>query len=406
MSLGKIVVIGGELSSSTFVRWYRVFDQKREILMISETKYPGFYRMSLPLIVSGIIEAKDALAYTTSYLSLFCDLNYVSSISNIKISDNKVETGEGKEFRYAKLLLSCGTCPSVQGFFLGKVEDAIKLRDVVNEKRTIRVYGGLLGLWAGEVFSSRGYKAEVFVEPGYNREYFDDDLWNLALKKADHKFRITTKKGCDKSLEVVYGYERAKLPKLRVNLPLNEGVLVDSAMRASKNVYAVGPVSRPRDEIMGCSFTPLSDEIAESQGIIAALSVFGRDTKGVIPCLSFRLGKIYLFSAGYTKHKAESLGIKVVNTRMTIPLKDSNSDINKVVIKAIGDRERGKLVGVQIMGPYDALLLGHYAYSLILLGGTLDSLISIPSSYMYEKFFNMNPVIKSVYAIWRKSLEF
>ncbi|RLE85184.1 MAG: hypothetical protein DRJ41_01695 [Thermoprotei archaeon] len=409
----KIVIVGGELSSSVFSRWYRIFNQRNKITIITDTQYPAFYRSVLPLIVSGDIGVKEALAFTPQYLSLFSDIILIKDVREVKVDEKMVTLGTGDEIEYDKLIIASGTSPLIEGYPLRNIEEAVKLRDIIKDKdKVVKIYGGLQGLWAGEVLSSKGFNVEVFTDPstGFYREYFDDDIWNFALKIAEHKFKLTDKRltKCDNSLKIIYGYEKARLPTLNIELPLREGILTDNLMRVNENVYALGSVSQPKDEIFGHRFVPISDYVTAVQGVVAALSMFERNVRGVLQSFSLKIGKIYLFSAGYTKSKAERYGIKVATTRLAVPLKDviSGDGKVKVYVKAIGDRERGRLIGVQIIGPYEALILGSYAYSLILWRSTIDSFMSLVSPYIPGEIFNINPVLKSLHALWRKTLEF
>lgn len=97
-----------------------------------------------------------------------------------------------------------------------------------------------------------------------------------------------------------------------------------------------------------------------------------------------------------------------MTTRLAVPLRDPIGEKNnsKVYVKVVGDRERGRLIGVQIVGPYETLILGAHAYSLMLWESTLDSFMSIVSPYIPGEIFSVNPIIRSLQALWRKTLEF
>lgn len=280
--MGRIVIVGGELSSSLFSRWYRVFDQRGEITLLADTHYPAFYRGALPLLVSGDLDVKEALAFTTQYLSLISDIKFVEDIKGVKVFDKTVALDHSIEVEYDKLIIASGTDPLISGYPLRNVEDALRLKDIIKGK-SVKVYGGLQGLWAGEVLSSKGFNVEVFTGPnaGFYREYFDDDIWNLALKHSEYRFKLTNRIEQDSSLKIIYGYERARLPVLNVRLPLKDGILTDRLMRVKEDIYALGPVSRPRDEVLGFRFIPLSDCVVAIQGVVTALSMFKRDVRGV-----------------------------------------------------------------------------------------------------------------------------
>lgn len=412
----NIIVLGDDIAAVSFIHWLRKLDNRSRLTLFTASSRPGPLRCLLPLVSVGSLEPDRACPYTREYIEriALADTRMVGGFGEIAVEDGHVQVG-GERLEYTHLVISTGTVPYSRlrgSIHLARVEDAILLREVLEDASDprIEVYGDLYGIWPAEVFSREGFQTTLLVsDESFFLEHFDEDMWQIIQRKSNFKFRIkhvSSASSYRRAIRVVYGFEEPHLPLIRMRLDVDGHINVDNHMRAGDNVFALGGVAKAPD-FLGYAFTSILDDVGILQAITAVLSLFERPPSSLSRVFSSRMGDVYVVSCGYTRRKAAEAGIDATSTRLRMPVGDflrGYGEAGDIIVKIVVDRQSNRVIGFQIAGPLCVAYLGTLSYWLVLSGETTDRLLTLPNFYIPGGFFWLNPVVKSLYSIWRKTL--
>ncbi|RLF08329.1 MAG: hypothetical protein DRJ64_01245 [Thermoprotei archaeon] len=400
VSLGKnIVVVGREADAITFISWFKKMDIRSEISLITDTEYPGVIRSKLPLIV---LEETDPLS------SIIYQKNFLERILLVKIINHpdltRLNLDNILSRSYDKVVITSISQPRINikdSVHLVRIEDAIQLREMINEGcEEIEVYGGLWGIWPATLFSSRKFPTVLYVEDkDFYKEYFDTDIWNIILKESNYKFKIkivdlSAISYDPKKVKVIYGFER----------PLLRGITEEYRDKIS----AIGSSTITLDKLINVKFFHISEHVSLAQARMLALELLGFHAFGCTRFFQSKMGEMFIASCGFNKESLEKYNIKTSVTRMRLPLYDENGTRDvEIIIKGVAHRYSRKLLGFQIIST-SSLVLEYIqlAYMVLMLGGTLNEIISMVSSYIPKERYFHDPLYKTIYSLWSKTLEY
>ena len=279
-------------------------DPSSKIAILTEEKYPFYYRMNLNKILSGEetpekIYGKNLAWYQDKNIELILETKVIEG--NAK--EKWVKTSSGDKYSYDKLLLATGSksfVPPINGsnkngvFTLRTMSDALAIKEWAGKiKNAVIIGGGLLGLEAGHALISMGKKVTIF-----------DNSSRLLSRQLDQYgagllLKILTKKGFAFKLEAktdeITGKDSAEGVKLAggeiipcelviisagvrpamdlassLGISCNRGIIVDDLMRTNiPDIYAAGDVTEHNGIVYG--IWPASME----QGSIAGDAISG-----------------------------------------------------------------------------------------------------------------------------------
>lgn len=160
----KIVIVGNGISGIFTAQNIRNLDKEVEIDIYSQEKYPYYWRIKIPELISERITLDKLIVYKEDWYKN----NRINSYLGKKVSQIKprektlIIEGEKRPVSYDKLVLALGSVPNIppsiknainmvgKGVFtLRSVDDALNIRKFIKERgveRAIIIGGGLLGL--------------------------------------------------------------------------------------------------------------------------------------------------------------------------------------------------------------------------------------------------------------------
>ena len=298
------LIIGNGVAGMDAVYNILKYDPNGKITILTEEKYPFYYRMNLNKILSG--EDIPEKIYGKS-LAWYQEKN-IEFISETKVVEGNAEekwvkTYSGYKYSYDKLLLATGSksfVPPINGsdkdgvFTLRTMADALAIKIWADKiKNVVIIGGGLLGLEAGQALVSMGKKVTILENssrllPRQLDQYGADLLLKILTKKG-FAFKLEAKTEEITGKHTVEGVKLAGEKILPCELVIisagvrpvldlasslgvacNRGIIVDDSMQTNvPDIYAAGDVTEHNGIVYG--IWPASME----QGSVAGAAISG-----------------------------------------------------------------------------------------------------------------------------------
>ncbi len=325
----RYVIIGNGVAGVTAASEIRAADPEGQITIFSEEPEPFYYRVRLPEVLSGQVEANKVVIHPINWFrENQLELLLGETAVEVDLMAREVQGSQGSRIGYDALLLATGArsfIPPVPGadkagvFALRSVADArsITARAGLIES-VILIGGGLLGLEAGYGLSRLGLKIQVV-------EFFDrllprqmDPAGAARLQKILEGMGFSFYLGA-RAKEIIGTGEAEGLlledgqtlksglvlfsAGIRPNLDLakamgldtDKGVTVDDHLRTSQDdVWAAGDLVEHRQRLYGIW------PAAKDQGVVAGKNMAGDDVvyEGTVMSNSLKVVGVDLTSAG------------------------------------------------------------------------------------------------------------
>ncbi len=392
----KVVIIGGVAGGATAAARIRRLDENAQIVIFERTGYISYANCGLPYYIGNVIRGKEKLSLQTpeSFYSRFrIDARVHHEAIAINRSRKTVTvrnliSGECFEESYDKLLLSPGAKPllpaipekSTRIFTLRTVEDALSIREHIDRHKpasAILAGGGFISLEAAENLRELGIDVAVVQSSMQLMNPFDPDMAALIHAEAarngvkvifGHRAESITESGS--GIEAAIGGETLSadfaiaavgvLPEsdlareAGLELGVKGSIAVNDRMETSdSDIYAVGDAVQVKHLVTGKASVIALAGPANKQGRIAADNICGMDSRYRMSqgSLIIKLFDITAAATGINEREAEAAGIET--ERIIISPSDHASyypGARMMVIKALMDKENGRLLGVQIIG--------------------------------------------------------
>ena len=319
----KVIIVGGVAGGASCAARLRRLDESAQIIVFEKSGFVSYANCGLPYYVGGTIAEKSALTLQTpaSFRARFnVDVRVRHEVVAIDrarkvVTVRDLENGREFEESYDKLVLSPGArpvvppLPGIDGkniFTLRTVEDALRIREFVDEKRPASatvVGGGFIGLEMAENLAERGAKVTIVEKMEQLLSPLDADM--AAFVHA--KFRavgVSLRLGCavtgfeDQDGQVVTNVDVG--PAIAANMVIlaigvspdsdlakaaglalgaRGSILVDKHMRTSDaDIYAVGDAVQVENGVTGQAALIALAGPANKQGRVAADNIAGLDS--------------------------------------------------------------------------------------------------------------------------------
>lgn len=327
----KLLIIGNGIAGLSAAEHFRKFDNHSEVVMLSEDRYPTYYRLKLShYLAKPEFDVEELIVKQPSwYDERKIEVATETRVEKVDFENKRVVTASGETHTYDRLLIACGAhpfVPPIKGadskgvFSLRSLDDLIEMHEDFRDKDHITVIGGgLLGLEAAYSLRTLGKQVTVVeffpyllprqLDEGLSqgvKAQLEDEGLSFRLGAACD--RIDAEQGKVNAIELNTG-ERLETDAvvisagIRPNLSLFEGtdlkvdkgVVVDERMRTNlPDVYAAGDVAAYKGMVYG--LWTASNE----QGKVAGMNLAGRDSTYAEPRLvaTLNIGGVKLFSCG------------------------------------------------------------------------------------------------------------
>jgi NADPH-dependent 2,4-dienoyl-CoA reductase/sulfur reductase-like enzyme len=399
MKKERFIVIGGVAAGMSAASRARVLSPEMEIMVFERNGYISHVGCGMPYLISDIVKSSDSLlAYSPQFFRdkrniavyLHQDVKEVSpQRKTILVKD--VQTGEGREYSYDKLLLSTGARPVVppidgtnlDGIFtLRRHEDGIAVKDYISRhspKNGLVLGAGYIGMEMAESFSETGMKVVVAEKMPTILGTMDDEInevveeelkkkgVTMAKSKAVVKFigeggflRKAILEG-GQSIDITIALVSAGIrPNSEIaknaGIELGQGGAIRVNRRMETNapdIYAAGDCAEAYHLVLGRNvYMPLGTT-ANKQGKVAGENVAGGNASfsGIVGTAVFKVFDLEVGRTGITEKEAGTEGINCVSNVVEHTSKAHYyPGVSTIRIKLVADKKTGRLLGAQMVG--------------------------------------------------------
>ena len=308
---GSYLIIGSGPAGITAAENIRNLDNKGEITVISEERVPMFYRPRIPEYAVGKVAIEEIMVkkldfYEQNRIMLKLGMRAVKLDKERKF----VETSEGKQYGYDKLLIATGIDPltpaypggNLKGIFtMHYLYHADRIRIITKEaKEVVVVGGGLLGMDMAEELKKAGLDVRFLVRRHVLGDPFFDEYGCKLIQEEFTRLGINVFTGTEvRAFEGVDG----KLAKIMTTdgkqiessfcflsigavpavnwlresgLKIDKGVLVDEHLQSSeKDIFSAGNSAQITDPVSKKQIVQTNWFNASTQGRIAGNNMAG-----------------------------------------------------------------------------------------------------------------------------------
>jgi NADPH-dependent 2,4-dienoyl-CoA reductase/sulfur reductase-like enzyme/signal transduction histidine kinase/rhodanese-related sulfurtransferase len=431
----RVVVVGGVAAGAKAAARIARLDPDADVTVIEKGQFLSYAGCGLPYYISGAVAEQRALL--SSPLGQVRDSAFFHALKNVRtmeateairidrerrsIQVRRRLDGKVLELPYDKLVLATGAraaLPSIEGtkldgvHTLHGVEDAEAIRAqlrVPNARDVVIVGGGVLGCQITESVALRGSRISLFEQGPSILGIVDSELAAHVMNHMESQgVRVTT--GC--SVTAIEGKGRVRAVHLsdgrrletdlvilatgvqpRVSLAAAAGlelgdsgaVRVDSQQRSSDpDIYAVGDCAESKHLVTKAPCWTPTGSTAAREGRVAGSNICGIEQHSA-PVLDSRVLKVFdwtVASTGISESQARAAGFDPVCALVSGPDRAHYlPTANPIMLKLVADRDSGRVLGMQGIGPGEVAKRIDIVATAISTGMDVDGLAQIDLAY-------------------------
>jgi NADPH-dependent 2,4-dienoyl-CoA reductase/sulfur reductase-like enzyme/rhodanese-related sulfurtransferase len=432
----RIVVVGGVAAGPKAAARARRLDPSAEITIVEKDEILSYAGCGLPYYISGMVQDRKQLIATP--VGVLRDPQFFAKVKDIKVLnktmavaiDRKakelevqdVATAEKQRLPYDKLIIATGADtlePPIPGkdlqnvVRLKRLEDADRFREYMQSKtcpEVVIVGGGLIGMEMAEALTKCGPAVTIVEMLPHILPMLDADMAFLVekyLRQVGVKVLTSAKverfegdeQGKLKSVVTTKGALTASLALLSIGLRPNVelakkagllmgpsgGIAVNQYMQTSDpDIYAAGDCVDKSCTIRGTScFLPLGSA-ANKEGRVAGSNAVGHVDRfpGVAGATALKVFDWNVGRAGLSVEQAAGLGIPVVSMTVAAPDKPHYYPGNQpVILKLVAEKANRRLIGIQAVGPGEAIKRVDVAITAMAGHMTVDEVAQLDLTY-------------------------
>ena len=388
----RIVIIGAVAAGTSAATEIRRNNKEAEIIIYDKDGYISYAGCGMPFYISGEVEnfsdvvPRDAKFFKEKHN---IDINIVHEVLSVN-PDNKtlkvknLLTGDILEDSYDKLIISTGAfsvMPDLKGsdrenvFLLRNINDMNGIKNFIEAKKpksAVIIGSGFIGLEMCEGFKHLGMDVSIVARSKIAKG-IDNDMYSYIeehLKEKGVNVYTNTKTMGINDQGVVIGDgsiikadivllatgvkpNTALAKSMGVELGVTGAIKVDKHMRTNiEDVYSCGDCIEIFNTINDKPvYRPLGST-ANKTGTIAGRNVLGinDEFKGVLGTGIFRVFDITVGMTGLSEEEAVKSGYNVSVSIDKKPNKPEYMGGRPIVIKAVAEKESGRLLGAQLIG--------------------------------------------------------
>ena len=404
----RIVVIGGSAAGPKAAAKARRMDQNADITIIQEGPDLSMASCGYPYYVGGFFNDRNQLLCTPTGVVrdpvFFMNAKGITARTRTRataidrerhvVTCVDLETDEETEVPYDKLVLCTGAAPIVppipgtdlEGIStLQSMRDADFLRAVHDEgriERAVVIGGGLIGVETCEALHLAGLQITVVEMLPQVLMFLD---WEMAKLVENHmkaqgahvitenpaaaflgengtltgvKLANGTELPCELAV-VATGVRPNGALARDAGLDIGErgGILVDEYMRtADPDIYAAGDCVEIPHRITGKRVHAPYGDLANLQGRVVGQNVVLGPKARYPGAYQTGVCKVFEYTAGATglsETAARDAGYEPVSVVTAAPDKPGFMGANLLIMKMVAEKDTGRLLGVQCVGPGD-----------------------------------------------------
>jgi len=437
----RIVIIGGTACGPKATARARRLDPAAKITIIEQRENLSTATCGLPYFISGVItDESNMIARQNDYFRNVFNMEVLTHKRAVSIDrkSRKIEisdlpSGKNNTIEYDKLVIATGSAPIVPDwegkdldgvFTLNNLPDASAIRSYVKQlenKETVIIGAGLIGLEMAESFAKQGLKVTVvealdwllpklldFEVAAYMQKHLQESGIRLLFGQ-----RVTGLEGSGGRVSGVITENtgiRAGLVLLSLGVKPNVSIARDAGLTigatggisvnqylqtSDPNIYAGGDCVENTHLITGEKVLVPMGSTANKHGRIIGTNITGgNDTfPGV---LGTAIVKIFEYNAGrtgLTESEARQYGYNVVTSLVPGPEYANYYPGGKqILVKLVAEESSGKLLGCQVVGPGEAAKRIDVMATALTSGMVVDDIANLDLSYAPPYNSAMDPL--------------
>jgi len=405
----KIVVIGGSAAGPKAAAKARRLDENAEITLIQKGHDLSMASCGYPYYVGGTFNNRNSLICTSS--GVVRDSNFYMNAKKInartetevlsvdrkskKLLVKDLKTGKEDSIEYDKLILATGAYPFVPNIeggdldgitTLQSMEDADYLRKICDEKKVSRaviIGGGLIGVEACEALHAAGIETVIVELAPQILSFLDAEIAKLVEnhvkskgvkvylnngiesfvgndgKLSAIKLKDGTEISCELAVMAIGVRPNSKLAKeAGLEIGTTGGVVVDEYMQTSDaDIYAIGDCIEVTNLITGNKIHAPFGDLANLEGRVAGENAIIGNKVKFQGSIQTGICKVFDFAAGSTglsEKNAIRNGYKdIITVINSSPDKPGFMGAKLLITKLVADKNTGKILGAECVGPGD-----------------------------------------------------
>lgn len=437
----KIVVIGSVAAGTSVAAKARRNDETAEIVVYEAAEDSSYSVCGMPYFLGGEVESIDKLTprdpkWFKKRFEFDIHTNHHVKAIHPDIKEIEVyDKTEGRGFRdsFDKLVLATGSYSvSPPPFNLKSYDNIFHVKSMENTraidqyltendvKRVTVIGSGFIGLEMTEQLTHRGYDVSIVELANQVFPKIDGDM-SVHLKKElakqdvpvylndkvvaiDGEPKATvlhTEQGTELETDMVIlavGVRPNTVLVGQTAIELGEtgAIKVDKYMKTSmEDVFAVGDVAESFHRVTGKPIYHPLGSTANKMGRIAGDHMTGGalSFKGTIGTGIFRLFDLTVGYTGLSMKEAAEAGFDPVVIHNIKPDHAEYVGGKNMVIKAVADRESGRFLGAQIVGPQGVDKRIDVFATAITFGATAEELFELDLAYAPPFSTTKDPVM-------------
>lgn len=393
----KIIIIGAVAAGTSAAAKARRNNEAAEIKIFDQDSDISYSACGLPYFIGAEVESREQLVprnaafFKSKYnVDVFTGHQVVSIHPDEKrIEVRNLANSEIFSETYDKLVIATGAMPilpPIQGvdkenvFALRNVKSADAIKAYIERfkpEKALIIGSGLIGLEMAENLKNLGMEVAVVEAEDHLMKPLDNDVATylgdvlrkngvrvylndivLALEGDDHAKKAVLQSGTviETDLVIVAVGIRpnvALAQKAGVALGTTGAIKVNQRMETSvKDIYACGDCAESYSLLTGKALYRPLGSTANKMGRIAGDQLTGGDLefRGILGTAILRIFDATVAQTGLTEREAARNGYQVSVCHNIKPDKPEYFHGQEMLIKAVADRDSGRLLGIQIIG--------------------------------------------------------
>jgi len=393
----KIIIIGGVAAGTSAAAKARRNNEHADIKLFDADSDISYSGCGLPYFIGTKIAdreqlvPRDALFFKQKYnvdVYIRHQVLEIQPHSKVILVRNLV-TQEIIQEQYDKLVVATGAksvVPAIEGlhkanvFYLRNVNSADRIREQVlttKPKSAVIVGSGFIGLEMAENLTARGVAVSVVemaaqVMPALDHDmgvYVADHLAEkgvqvivndsvIRLEGSPLVTKVILKSGTEIHTDLVVMAVGVKpnvelAHKAGIELGSTGAIKINRKMQTNiQDIYACGDCAESYSLITNKPLYRPLGSTANKMGRIAGDQITGGDLefRGILGTGIFKVFDLAVGQTGLTEKEGKKAGYEVVVCHNIKPDKPEYYGGNEMVIKAVADKNTGRVLGVQIVG--------------------------------------------------------
>lgn len=403
----RIIIIGGSAAGPKAAARARRMDEFAEITMIQKGPDLSMASCGFPYFVGGFFDDRNKLLCTPTGVvrdpkfywnakGIVAKVN--CEVTKINADDKTIEytnqiTGEQEVQAYDKLVITTGATaniPPIPGnklegiTTLQSMQDADYLRKIRDEgkvKKAVVIGGGLIGIETLEALNLAGIELTMVELLPQLLTFLDWKMAKLVQNYLKTKANVITENGvaeflgengklkavklqngteipCDLAVVAIGVKPNIKIAKdAGIKIGDLGGILVDEHMQTSaKDIYAAGDCCEIKNRITGKNVLAPYGDLANLEGRVVGENITKGNTAKFQGTIQTGICKLFDYGIGITglsETKAKEAGIDYAKVINASPDKPGFMDGKLLITKLVVEKDTGKILGAQCLGPGD-----------------------------------------------------